>query len=340
MQDELHRMKSNGNNQTDPNGSQSTGWNARRSLNLLKFSLHHPRTLSHVDEDSDEEMEIDDEAVEDLCAQIGLQPADIYRHSNELYKQEVIESDSGNTTSENGCAGDLVPNSSETFKVLDDEDTDVNMEEEISEEPKTSEIMIVDCVETATNTPKIFGAHESVKQDPCQLTVETTDGDSSAILKSPTPSVSPRVNQSRKSLRTSSMYTASQKDLRDDRPETMRVTPTEHLAASLHCGLDIIDSHRQSLALRRSSFHFKLKPADSKPILAARKVDVGVQTFPHEEDPVVFLCSNCTHRTNLDGKEDTESSNLQLVPVDESDSGDKTKKQVPKARSLKSQICI
>ncbi|KAH1047026.1 hypothetical protein J1N35_037810 [Gossypium stocksii] len=331
LKDELHRMKSNGNNQTDPNGSYSTGWNARRSLNLLKFSLHHPRTLPHVDEDGDEEMEIDEEAVEDLCAQIGVQPADIYLHSNELTKQEIIESISGNTTSENGCAGNLVPNSSETFKVQDAEDTDVNMEEEISEEPKTSEIMIVDCVETATNTPNIFSAHESVKQDPCQLTVETTDGDSPAILKSPTPSVSPRVNQSRKSLRTSSMYTASQKDLRDDKPETMRVTPTEHLAASLHRGLEIIDSHRQSLALRRSSFRFSLKPADSKPILAARKVDVGVQTFPQEEDPVVFLCSNCTQRTNLDGKEDTENSNLQLVPADESDSGDKTKKQVPKA---------
>ncbi|PPD89566.1 hypothetical protein GOBAR_DD13492 [Gossypium barbadense] len=307
LKDELHRMKSDGNNQTDPNGSYSTGWNARRSLNLLKFSLHHPRTLPHVDEDGDEEMEIDEEAVEDLCAQIGLQPADIYLHSNELTKQEIIESISGNTTSENGCAGNLVPNSSETFKVQDAEDTDVNMEEEISEEPKTSEIMIV--------------------EDPCQLTVETTDGDSPAILKSPTPSVSPRVNQSRKSLRTSSMYSASQKDLRDDKPETMRVTPTEHLAASLHRGLEIIDSHRQSLALRRSSFRFSLKPADSKPILAARKVDVGVQTFPQEEDPVVFLCSNCTQRTNLDGKEDTENSNLQLVPVDESDSGEKTKKQ-------------
>ncbi|TYH49811.1 hypothetical protein ES332_D10G160900v1 [Gossypium tomentosum] len=331
LKDELHRMKSDGNNQTDPNGSYSTGWNARRSLNLLKFSLHHPRTLPHVDEDGDEEMEIDEEAVEDLCAQIGLQPADIYLHSNELTKQEIIESISGNTTSENGCAGNLVPNSSETFKVQDAEDTDVNMEEEISEERKTSEIMIVECVETATNMPNIFSAHESVKQDPCQLTVETTDGDSLAILKSPTPSVSPRVNQCRKSLRTSSMYSASQKDLRDDKPETMRVTPTEHLAASLHRGLEIIDSHRQSLALRRSSFRFSLKPADSKPILAARKVDVGVQTFPQEEDPVVFLCSNCTQRTNLDGKEDTENSNLQLVPVDESDSGEKTKKQVPKA---------
>ncbi|XVE84631.1 hypothetical protein DITRI_Ditri17bG0028200 [Diplodiscus trichospermus] len=335
LKDELHRMKANGNNQTDPNGSYSTGWNARRSLNLLKFSLNHPRTLPHVDEDGDEEMEIDEEAVENLCAQVGLQSADIYRCSNELTKVQTIESDSGNTTSENGCAGDPGPNTSECCKAQDAEDTDVNMEEEISEEPKTSEIMIVDCVERGTNSPNIFSAHESIKENPGHLTVETTDGDSSVILKSPTPSVSPRANQSRKSLRTSSTFTASQKDLKDDTPEATRVsfTPTEHLAASLHRGLEIID---RSLALRRSSFRFSLKPADSKQIPAARKVDVGVQTFPQGyeiegEESVVFLCSNCKQRTNLDGKEDNEISNLQLVPVDGPESAEKTKKQVPKA---------
>ena len=343
MQDELHQMKANGNNQTNPNGSYSTGWNARRSLNLLKFSLNHPRTLPHVDEDGDEEMEIDEEAVENLCAQVGLQSVDIYRCSNEVTKLEIIESDSGNTTSENGCAGDLVPNSSECVKAQDADDTDVNMEEEMSEEPKTSEVMIVDCVESATNKPNIFSANESVNENPGQLTVETINGDSSMILKSPTSSVSPRVNQSRKSLRTSAMFTASQKDLKDDGPEAMHAsfTPTEHLAASLHRGLEIIDSHCRSLALRRSSFRFSLKPTDSKPILAATKVDVGVQTFPQDyeiqaEEPVVFLCSNCKQRTNLEGKDDNESSNLQLVPVDESESAEKTKKQVPKViRSLK-----
>ncbi|XP_022722680.1 kinesin-like protein KIN-12B [Durio zibethinus] len=341
LKDELQRMKANGNNQTDPNGSYSTGWNARRSLNLLKFSLNHPRTLPHIDEDGDEEMEIDEEAVESLCAQVGLQSADIYRCSNEVTKPEIIESDSGNTTSENGCAHDLLPNTFECVKAQDTEDTDVNMEEEISEETKTSEIMIVGSVEPATNMPNVVDAHESVKENPGgpgQLTVETTDGDSSVILKSPTPSVSPRVNQSRKSLRTSSMFTASQKDLKDDGPEAMRVpfTPTEHLAASLHRGLEIIDSHHRSLALRRSPFRFSLKPADSKPILAAHKVDAGVQTFLpdyeiQEEEPVAFLCGNCKKRTNMEGKEDNESSNMQLVPVDESESAEKTKKQVPKA---------
>ncbi|KAK8578487.1 hypothetical protein V6N13_100324 [Hibiscus sabdariffa] len=333
LRDELNRMRANGSNQTDPDGSYSTGWNARRSLNLLKFSLHHPRTLPHVDDDGDEEMEIDEEAVEDHCAHVGLQSKVTYQHSNEVTKLEIVESDSGNATSKHGSTGDLVPNTSEFAEVQDTDDTDVNMEEEISEEPKSSDMVIVGCVKTVTNTPNVFSAHESVKENPCQLIVETTDGDSSVILKSPTPSVSPRVNQSRKSLRTSSMYTASQKDLKDNGPETSCVsfTPTEHLAASLHRGLEIIDNHRQSLALRRSSFRFSSQPADSKPILAANKVDVGVQTFPEEEKQVVFICSNCRQRTNLDGKEEKESSNLQLVLVNEPESSEKIKKQIPKA---------
>ena len=49
---------------------------------------------------------------------------------------------------------------------------------------------------------------------PSCLSIVRTDV--SPILKSPTPSVSPRINNSRKSLRTSSMLSASQKDLNDD----------------------------------------------------------------------------------------------------------------------------
>ncbi|PPR86314.1 hypothetical protein GOBAR_AA34378 [Gossypium barbadense] len=330
LKDELHRMKANGNNQADPNAGYSTGWNARRSLNLLKFSLNHPRVLPHVDEDGDEEMEIDEEAVENLCAQIDLRSSDIYNHSNEVTKLEIIESDSRNPTSEIGCASDRGPNASEYGKARNVEDTDAHIEEEISEEPKTSEIMTVDCVEPATTPPNIIPAHESVQENPDCLTIETADGNSPGILKSPTSSVSPKVNQSTKSLRTSSVITASQKGLKNDGSEA--ITPTEHLAASLHRGLEIIG---RSLALRRS-YHFSLKPADSQPTIAAFKVDVGIQTFPQGyeilgEEPLVFLCTNCKERTNLEGKENNESSNLQLVAVDESESSEKTKKQVPKA---------
>ncbi|OMO75912.1 hypothetical protein CCACVL1_15994 [Corchorus capsularis] len=351
LKDELHRMKANGNNQTDPNGSYSTGWNARRSLNLLKFSLNHPRTLPHVDEDGDEEMEIDEEAVENLCAQVGLQPADVFGRSDEVTKLEMIGSDSRNTPSEGGFAGDPGPSISECVKAQDAEDTDVNMEEVISEQPKSSEIMIVDCVEPVTKTPNVMSDPEIDKENPGHLTVETTEGDSSVILKSPTPSVSPKVNESRKSLRTSSMLTASQKDLKDDGtlgPEAMRVSfrPTEHLAASLHRGLEIIEScQRRSLALRRSSFRFSLKPADLKPILSAQKVDIGVQTFPQdyeiqEEEPIERLCSNCKQRTDLESKADNDSSNLQLVPVDESESAEKTAVEKVLAGSIRREMAL
>ncbi|KAE8691992.1 Phragmoplast-associated kinesin-related protein, putative isoform 2 [Hibiscus syriacus] len=284
----------------------STVWNARRSLNLLKFSLNHPRALSHVDEDGDEEMEIDEETVENLCAQVGT------------------------ATSESGCVGDPGINASECGKAQNVEDQ--HIEEGIFDEPKTSESMIVDCVEPATNTPNIITVHDSVKKNPIHLTIETTDEDSSVILKSPTSGISPKVNQSRKSLRTSSVLTASQKEAKDDGPEAMRVsfTPTELLAASLHRGLEVIG---QSLALRRSSYRFSLKPADSKPTLAAFKVDVGIQTFPqdYEIQGEEYLCTNCKQRKNLEGEYIDESSNLQSVLFNESEASEKTKKQVPKA---------
>ncbi|KAJ6338839.1 hypothetical protein OIU76_008325 [Salix suchowensis] len=175
----------------------------------------------------------------------------------------------------------------------------------------------------------------------------------SLVLKSPTPSVSPRISSSRKSLRTSSILTASQKDSKDESkpgPENMRISfaksnssaartaqtsksclaPTEHLAASLHRGMEIIDSHHKSSVFRRLSFRFPSKPAGSNPILP---VDVGVQTFPQHDviSERVFLCTNCKAKTQLEVKDVDDSSNLQLVPIDCSESIEKPKTQVPKA---------
>ena len=63
LQDELHRMKSNGGLEGN-NASFASGWNARRSLHLLKMSLGRPTTFQAIKEDSDEEMEIDENDVE------------------------------------------------------------------------------------------------------------------------------------------------------------------------------------------------------------------------------------------------------------------------------------
>ncbi|GMY32137.1 kinesin-like protein KIN-12B [Fagus crenata] len=411
LKDELNRIKANGYNPHDSNGGHSAAW-IRRSMNLLKSSLSCPMTLRHIDDDGDEEMEIDEEAVERLCEQVDKQIASSEANSTiDVSKVETVNSD---------------------LQQVESEDTDVNMEEGESEQDDT---MIVDCAEPVKNTSESSDVnvlthhnlveenlreinaldgdpswqpteeksilsssvnkllneespHKNVRDNSACPVSEPLNGVSAAIssadvpneslncvsppslsvvpsdvspaLKSPTPSVSPRISDSRKSLRTSSMLTASQKDLEDNNnlgPESAHIsfkksvrsssssalctqksknflTPTENLAASIRHGLEIIDSHRQSSALRRSSFRFAFKPEESKPVFPVDRVDVGVQTFPGdvpEEDSIIFTCASCKNRMQAEVKEADDSSNLQIVPVDGSESADKLKNHVPKA---------
>lgn len=177
--------------------------------------------------------------------------------------------------------------------------------------------------------------------------------DVSPILKSPTPSVSPRISDSRKSLRTSTMLSASQKDLQADcqqksfekslknssanalsllytQSKSSGVT-TEQLAASIRNGLEIIDNCRQSAALRKSSFRFSYKPAE-KVNVPINKIDVGVQASCDDEaaDENPVMCTSCKIRKQLEVRDENGSADLQLVPVDGLDSAEKTRIQVPK----------
>ncbi|KAL7596081.1 hypothetical protein Lser_V15G29500 [Lactuca serriola] len=262
LKDELIRMKEN-NNSPDPN----TGWNARRSLNLLKYSLNRPMMLPHIEDDEDEEMEIVEEA-----------------------EQVLLEA-------------------TEACKNME---TDVNMKEEISEQ--------VDKCEVSTDTSN--------------LTI--LQSEESPILKSPTPSVSPTVtSSSMKSLRTSSILSASHNALANNISEAIMLShgQTDRLTASLHHGLEVIDKHRKSSPLGRSSFRFPCTPV---------RKDVGVQTFSLEnvlseekEKSMEYLCNNCKSKTSeLVEDKDThehDTSNLQMVPVDGSQLVDKSKQLVPKA---------
>ncbi|KAI6693903.1 hypothetical protein NL676_021613 [Syzygium grande] len=324
------RMKANGNNPSDSK-QYLTGKDVRRSLHLLKLSLHHPMTLPHADDDSDEEMEIDEEAVERLCHQVGLQSSSCGDMEG-VSEQPDVEN-----------LGDPIVESSDitSSKYLFEGEKlnslDVKMDD--GEAPVVS-------LNSSTNCPSPSGLNVTVSE--------------TSPLKSPTPSVSPRItNSSRKSLRTSSMLTASQKNLENDTsieqgglrissPKSLNkssshhlptqrsssyLVPTEHLAASLQRGLEIME--RKSSALRRSSFRFSYKPAESKSIVPVIKVDTGVQVSLEDnpmvvEAPVDYLCSNCRTRTQADIK-DVDGGNLQMVPVGGSESSEKSKKQVPKA---------
>ncbi|XP_015958259.1 kinesin-like protein KIN-12B [Arachis duranensis] len=166
-------------------------------------------------------------------------------------------------------------------------------------------------------------------------------------LKSPTPSVSPTITSSRKSLKTSLRLSPSNNILQGESELDTKIvdqklctgfsgqeapnflTKNENLAASI--GLDVIGSQHHSSALRQSSLELSFKHRESKLICQANKVDVGVQTFldnnAREEDSVVFDCNNCKSMVQNDVTEIDEGSNMQLVPVGCPESADKPKKK-------------
>ncbi|KAG6597613.1 Kinesin-like protein KIN-12B, partial [Cucurbita argyrosperma subsp. sororia] len=425
LRDELHRLKSNGTSSNDANGGHSAAW-IRRSLYLLKSSISRPITLlPHVDDDGDEEMEIDEEAVEKLCDQLDKQNTG--SEASEDKETETVKLGSSIALEGNEFSGT-------EYRKKSSDVLDVNMEEETSVQ---DEVMIVGTTdEPVYDTPVCSSAdltnHQNLEAqtqiatnlldqlfsgEPSENNIVSSlmeeggksgelktpgDGplctsseplsgyqtnksdldtlnnssngilncvsppslsivpcDVSPALKSPTASASPKISDSRKSLRTSMMLSASQKDpqaetklgldlLQKPLEKSLRwssanalsmstqnkntAVTTEQLAASIRNGLEIIDSCRQSSALRRSSFRFSCKPAE-KVNMPINKIDVGVQTSCGDEaaGENLFMCSCCRIRKQLEVGEEKGSSDLQLVPVDGPDSAERSRIQVPKA---------
>ncbi|CAI9762820.1 unnamed protein product [Fraxinus pennsylvanica] len=274
LRDELHRMKAN-DNQTGQVGAYSTGWNARRSLNLLKFSLKQPMTLLHIDDDTDEEMEIVEEETAGEDTDVNME--------DEAF--ERVDEDKNNN---NNCRF-----------------TERKSEIALPNSDSCGHDTQGECVPSVLEN---FPNEDCAVRNHCTIPTDTLP-----VLKSPTPSVSPRLSNSRKSCFTS----------------------TEHLAAALNHGLDVIGSHRHSAALGRSSFRFSCIPSGAKAVIPVVKVDAGVQTLCSddelsEKDSREFLCSRCkTRNSQQELIEETNVQNLQLVPVNRSLSHEKLKK-VPK----------
>ncbi|KAM3267305.1 kinesin-like protein KIN-12B isoform X1 [Capsicum chacoense] len=366
LREELLRMKANG-YQAD-----QAGWSVRRSLNLLKFSLNHPMNLP-VDDEGDTEMEIVEEAELLGLLSGGSKENSMLGILRKTFSKgsSLIDSAVQHGEKEYGCNREQVS-----------EDTDVTMDEEVSEAAGEHESSTVDgagphdfkklgddssmeptedeYVLSSASEMQNQGKEEVVEDSPSEKFSERTPENSSKSLERniactnlsiaqcdvlptfdyPAPSVSPRANSSTKSLGTS-VLSVSKKDLGDklDTPDLFFTKPsnsiclnspsqrnkscftsTEHLAASLQRGLEII-STRQSTSLRRSSVRFSsCKAADISAIIPVAKVDVGVQTVGKDDESFegasMFLCSKCKARNSLQELKDADDgSNLQLVPV-------------------------
>ncbi|EOA29734.1 hypothetical protein CARUB_v10012821mg [Capsella rubella] len=429
LRDELQRVKDNNNNPTNPNASYATSWNARRSLSLLRsFGLGHPKSLPNGDDDGDTEMEIDEEAVERLCAQMGLSPP-AEDNNQDMSRVEKIKSSLQTVALKDDSYNNSHLKSSEvpfTGKKFP-EDTDVNMEDascqtENSGSETDNALTVADTsittdqIKVATQTmddgsgvqptpitnslhscisdrnqgnspskvENIPLCHDLVLEADASAIVSVADLSNDAeqvsvnpvspclsidpvsvspVLIPPTESASPKIRNSRKSLRTMSMSTASQKDIERANESTTEIVepspamstemlnlysalstkksaafpvPTRQLAASLHRGMKLLDSYRQSTAQRRSTFGLPHKALDCKPSTVLSKADVGVQTYPEadiiaEENPKEVLCSKCKGSAECDDQDISDTSTLQLVPINNSEGSEKSNFQVPKA---------
>ncbi|KHN44463.1 Kinesin-like protein KIF15 [Glycine soja] len=315
LRDELHRIKANGYNPTESSGGHSAAW-IRQSLNLLQSSLNRPPPLSRLDEDGDEEMEIDEEGVEDhdgvsCTANMPSNCNIVDNNDNEMNTDDQDLAQPGVEKNIPSCSGS---------KGLNEEPSRAMVQNSFS-----CPIGESDSPSAATNCVSPAGL--SIVQ--CDL---------SPILKSPAPSVSPRISTSRKSLRTSTGLSPSENDLHVEKDLDMKtitkksstsalssqtspnfLSKTENLAASIRHGLEIMDSYKRNSALRQSPYRFSLQPRESRLIFPTNKVDVGLQTSLDDivgEDSVLFTCSNCKNRAHLDANETDNDSNLQLIPVD------------------------
>ncbi|GAA0175608.1 microtubule binding motor protein [Lithospermum erythrorhizon] len=377
LKEELLRMKANG-NQTGQNDS-SSRWNARRSLNLLKFSLNRPMTLPLINDDSDEEMEIVEEA-EGIIQLAELQVAEevaipgrqvsldtdvsMEEVSEQDNKDELVISDHdeyqnsrNHITFQGNCVNDLISSPKtlandsyglstkvESLSTIMNSIGNIGEPEEILADVLTKEIAVDSgCLEHK-------GAPRDINLVPSDI--------SPVLLKSPTPSVSPRVlSSSRKSFKSSSSATTQRSvssatmvfdttplsnlnpsnstclDFRPSKTSNISSAPTAYLAASLHRGLEIIGSHRRSAALR--SFRFSCKNSDMTAIVPVSRVDAGVQTVSKEFEVLndelrMYLCSKCKTTSFQDELKDTgENGNMQLVPI--SGLASCSMNQVPKA---------
>ncbi|XP_047946406.1 kinesin-like protein KIN-12B [Salvia hispanica] len=289
LRDELHRMKAN-QDQTGQTGAYATGWSAKRSLNLLRFSLNRPMVLPHVEDDSDEEMEI-----VDTCETTSL----------------IREETSASTP---GCEDADVHMEDESSETADKNKSNV-ISQRIIVHPEISPE-----IESEMASEKGLGGQPVLKSPIPSVSPIVTSSRKSLRLSSTSTASQGNFNAANASIAkpTSNILLNSQSTRK------FCLASAEQLAATLNHGLDILQSQRLTPAMRRSSFRFSCMPADFKAVVPVVKVDVGVQTLSHDEKSIdkgtgEFLCSKCMSRIcEQEAINNDDAQDMQLVPINES----------------------
>lgn len=292
LKDELVRTKS-GENTTCETGY-FNAQNARASLHSLRVSLNRSLILPHIEVESEDEMDVDEEDVHELRNQISKlhssseDPLDNFMDAE---SGEDSPCSKGNPTCE---PDDQViiddsedPLQEEDQKVYSNTDAD---QDQVSDRKSSLSISASPQLgpmqdPTFCSSPKIHKARKSI----------TSPGFSPSKLSESSPGDT-TIEMSRKSAVRSSL-------------QSSKLSPTDLLAASLQRGMHIIEYHQQNPSPRKSfvglSFdHFALNPRQST------KASSALQPLPEEHgSSVSTICSSCKKAlgANDDHSEDINS---------------------------------
>ncbi|KAJ7960866.1 Kinesin-like protein [Quillaja saponaria] len=291
LKEELIRAKSNVHNSVGSKSGYFQGQKVRDSLNQLRVSLNRSLLLPHIDNDTDEEVNVDEDDVRKLFQQID----DLHSCEKNPRDISVIQDSSQISSAEESC--EIDSHMTDSGEIETEEECPVKTLNKLPHE---------DHVALADNTSKALNsAFRNSISICCQ----------SPILEGPLLSESPKIgNIQRKSIVISSSFLGSQNNVSDSpnfnkdvsrqslrSSEHIRSSlqsskifpgPTESLAASLQRGLQIIDYHQRNSASIKSSASFSFEHLSPS-------LDGG----PH-----TLLCASCQQkipRSNSTGLEDS-----------------------------------
>ncbi|RLN16399.1 kinesin-like protein KIN12B [Panicum miliaceum] len=282
LKDELIRTKS-GDAATCKAGY-SSAQNARESLHNLRMSLNRSLILPHIEVDSEEEVDVNEEDVQELRDQISK------LHSSSETFDDFMDAESGDDNTPY-AKGNLETSEEDDQPIIDDFGSPLQQEhKEVPGTTNADDELISDRKSSlsVSASPSL-----SPIQDPTLCSSPKIHNKARKSITS--PGLSPSKLRVSESLGDINVEACKNSTVRSSL-QSSKLSPTDSLAASLQRGLHIIEYHQQNPAPRRSfvglSFdHFAVNPRQS-----LANVSSAVQALP--EGRGTILCSSCKKPVN------------------------------------------
>ncbi|XP_065862511.1 kinesin-like protein KIN-12F [Euphorbia lathyris] len=309
LKDELIRANSDAYTSVGNKYGYFKGRNARESLNQLRVSLNRSLMLPRIENDSDDEVIVDEDDVRELQQQLTKLHSSFEQNSKDI-------SD--------------VRNSSHFSSADESFETDLMSEGEVNgpEEALDEEITLGKHDDIIASEVDLLSNHSTAKAiDPAirsSISISLCQQSHSA-LQEPTLSESPKFGSTRRSMTTlPSTFMSGQNNVSESanlkldlmnqslkqsekirsslRSSKMFPGPTESLAASLQRGLQIIDHHQRTSASNRSSVSFSFEHLALKPCPEVETSYGSVQKLAEEalrsDGCSSILCASCKQKIN------------------------------------------